>query len=31
MILQNSYINATRHPNPSKYESVPVHTHDKFG
>lgn len=31
MILQNSYINATRHPNPSKYKSVPVHRYDKFG
>lgn len=31
MILQNSYINATHHPNPSKYKSVPVHTYDKFG
>lgn len=25
MILQNSYINATRHPDPSKYTCVPVH------
>lgn len=31
MILQNSYINATRHPNPSKYKTVPVHRYDKFG
>lgn len=25
MILQNSYINATRQPDPSKYTCVPVH------
>lgn len=31
MNLQNSYNNATRHPNPSKYKSVPVHRYDKFG